>query len=364
MRRALLLSALAPLLLLAGCWDNRPIEIRSIVLVMGIDPAPGDRLKVTLQMPTPQSLEAVTGSNPPSGATSYTLAGEGSTVSEALDVAQSTTDHDIYIGQLQGVVLSTELSPRQFEQTTAFLSRFGPTDKSAFLMVTDKKASDILSFQPSAARFAALYLFTLFSCRECQVVHLKRLVWDEEKRSVSPIADGWLPVIDLAGNDFIVNRVAIYSGNSTVMTLTPDETISFGYLAGAASKATENVSTPWSEVGLRSVRADPKVSARLEGGRLVTNIDLGVTAAIVNMKIGEGTLQHVDLIEEALAQRVVGKTTSLIAKMQKEGLNPLHIGESLFWHHPELRSRAKTMFRDGLVRVSAHVKIQDVGDTV
>lgn len=347
--------------LLTGCWNNRPIESRAIVLVLGVDPGPKDGLALSMQIPSPSALEAVTGTSAPKKPTSFVITGTGTTLSEAMDAVQAKSEHEIYLGQMQAVVLSTHLTDAQFKMVEDFLTRYGPTDKSAFLAATEGKASDILAFQPKGARFSALYLHTLFSCKTCQVAHLERMVWDQEKMRLSPAANAWMPVIATNG-DFHVDKVAIYEKTHPALMLSPGETITFAHLMGLTHKAVETLPTRWGNAGLRSVRAVPSTRARLEDGKIATDVRLKVTASLDSFPLGAATLNNVGDLEKLLDERLAQRVTALIAKLQSHGLNPARFGEAVLWHHPELAPKWQDLYHNARVTVHVSSQITDVGD--
>lgn len=361
MRAGVAALALLSLFTLTGCWNNRPIESRAIVLVLGVDPGPDNRLILSLQVPSPSALQSLTGSSPPKKPTSFVITGDGKTFSEALNAAQVKSEHEIYLGQLQAVVLSMRLPDSQFKTVEDFLTRYGPTDKSAYLVATQQKASDILTAEPRGARFAALYLHTLFSCQTCQVAHLERMVWDQEKMRLCPVDSGWMPIISSDG-EFHVDKVAIYEKTHPALILSPAETITLAHILGLTHKAVETLPTRWGEAGLQSVQATPSTETRLEGGKLTVDVTLKVTASLDSFPLGAATLNNIRDLEALLSQRVAQRSTVLLAKLQSQGLNPVRFGEAVLWHHPELAATWPNLYHNAQIKVHVSSQITDVGD--
>lgn len=346
---------------LTGCWNNRAIEHRAIVLVLGIDRGRDGNLVTLFQIPTPQALTGFTNGGS-RGPTSFVIQGEGPTVGKAATFAQAKSDRELFFGQTQLILFSAALTPAELESAANYLARVGPLDKTAFVAVTPVSVSDVLSYEPHAARFSALYFATLFSCNTCQEVGLARTLWDFEQRYVTPGSDNWLPVIAPSGGDYLVSQVAIYRGPSLVLSLSPAQTVYFGYLVGRTSKAALSVPTALGRIGVRAIRASPHLAVRLENGRAMLDVDLRVKATLDTLPAGEATLPNLALMETATSDVIMRQTAAVVRKLQAAGVDPLDFFRTLVWQHPELRPRWRELLRKAGLRVRVQTRIVDVGD--
>ncbi len=368
-RRVLALAALAALSpTLAGCWDNRPVDARDLVLAIGVSPAPHNDVTVSLAVPTSAGL--ISGTSPGSGAgggssgqSTYLLQGTGPDLGAAIAMAQAYTNKDIYLGQTQLVLFSHRLDATQFGHAVSWLARLGPFDKTAYAAVAEAPVAKTLGYQPVSTRIGPMYFLTLFSCTHCQTANLARTLWSLEMRTVSPGMSIWLPAIDTRGPNFVVRRVVVFRGNTAVATLSPSQTLALCYLMAATSKATLSVSTPAGRVGVRAVRASRFNSVTWSHGRLHVHVTISVMAAIDQLAEGAVNPAIVLDVEDAVSRRIARQTTKVMALLQRRGSDPEAYGPSVFWNWPALRPHWLAIYRRAVLSVSVSTVIHNVGDS-
>lgn len=346
---------------LAGCWNNRSIEHRAIVLALGIDRGKDGNLETLYQIPAPQALSGFANGSS-QGPTSFVIQGEGPTMGKAATFAQAKSDRELFFGHIQLVLFSGALTPPEVARAADYLARTGPLNKSAFVAVTPRSVAGALAYEPRAARFSALYFATLFSCTTCQEVGLAHRLWDFEQRYATPGADNWLPIITPSGADYRVSQVAIYRGPVLTLSLTPAQTVFFGYLIGKPAKAALSVPTAFGPVGLRTTHASPHLAVRLERGRAALEVDLNVKATVESLPAGEASPSNLALIETAASAVILRGTTAVIRDLQGADVDPLAFFRPLVWQHPELRPRWRELLRTAAVSVRVRTRIVDVGD--
>lgn len=187
---SLLVALGLALLGLTGCADNRQLNYRALVLAMGFAPAAHGRIKVLFQIPTPSGLTSLSGggsgSSGSSGPTTFTVEGTAKTVARAFTKAQADVNQDLYLGQLQAVIFSTQLTSAQFTDIASTLTRFGTLDKTAYALATQAPVTDVLQTVSKTTPLAPLYYSTEFGCAHCQTVNLKREIWSIEQQQYAP----------------------------------------------------------------------------------------------------------------------------------------------------------------------------------
>lgn len=368
MKRALCAAALlACSLCLGGCWDNRPIEHRALVLMLGIDQGPDQEFTVYFQMPTSQALSSLSVSSTPSGSgtpPTYIVNGTGKTFSAAMTQAQGKVSGDLYLGQVQAILLSSRLPAPLFENALDFITRIGPMDKTAFVAVTPEPVSALMQHQPQEGLLPSLYVNTLFSCHRCQEIDLSRTVWSMEKRASAPGAAIWLPVLHDQGANYRVERMAIYRGGRPVLTLTPQETTDFGYLINATAKAGMTFSLHGWPVGIRALNSSTRTRVVQQGRVLQLQADLQVNGIVDNLPPGGATLSNLQILENEVSRGIAGQELALLRVMQQKGVDPVGFLAPYLWHHPELTPRAEELYRSAGVKVTVHARIVDVGDVL
>lgn len=365
MRRWMLAPLLVSCLSLAGCWDNRPIEGRALVLMIGIEPAPEGQLSVHFQVPTSSVLSALaSNSGSTQGSPNYVVQGTGPNVAAAFAEAQGKVGNDLYLGQTQMVLLSSQLSAVQFRRAIDFLVRTGPLDKTAFVATTPEPVREVLLHQPPEQQQPALYLTSLFSCPGCAEVNLARLVFNLERRSSTPGVDIWLPVLRTTKSNYLINEVAIYHAGLPVLTLDAARTPYFGYLTGLVSKAVLTVDTPFGPVGIRALRSATQIRAIPSGSHLELRADLSLTGTLDSLPPGDATAQNLHFVEELASRRILAEELSLLTELQRLGADPAGLMERCLWRHPEWIPRQQEIYRAADIRVTVRTRITDVGDAL
>jgi spore germination protein KC len=359
-----ILTALLLLTSLAGCWDNRPIDQRDLVLLIGIGPGPHNQVTVYFQIPTPAALSSLTGGAGGTGANAGTtvLEGSGPSLGAAIEQAQGTTSRDIYLGQIQMVMFSTRLDPTQMLQLVGEIARMGVLDKTAYAAVTPIPLAKLLDYQPKQTRVAPLYFLSLFTCPYCQTVKLGRTLWTLERRAVTPGISMYLPLVTLGTSGFIVNRIAAYDHYRLALTLTPAETVALGFVLGITQKATVQTSTPMGPVAVRGLSAQPSTGATLHGNHLALSVHLAVSGTLDYLPASEATPAHLALVDRLISRQIAHQVLHVLTLLKHSGSDPVGFGQALLWQDPPLRSAWPRLYRTASLSVDVQTTIQNLGD--
>ncbi|MCL5116883.1 MAG: spore gernimation protein, partial [Firmicutes bacterium] len=242
-KRALtvLLTALALLVTLTGCWDDKSLDTRTLVLAMGFYPGPKPgTIQVDFEYPTPSGLAS---SNPTSGSGSSSstppfdvLSGIGNNLSQAFSAAQAKTSRDLYLGHTILLVFSTKLKPDGLRRLTGALNRIGTLDKTPFVVASPAPFDKVVGVKMPQEEFPSLYYEQLFSCTTCSQLTLGVRLWQMTDRLLTPGVDLVLPVLTPTPEGPAVASVAIYHKFQYVTTLTPKQTTAYGIAAGMSKK--------------------------------------------------------------------------------------------------------------------------------
>lgn len=367
-RRGVALVALVILAAtLSGCWDNRPVETRDLVLAIGVSPGPHQGVTVALAIPTPSGLLSGTTASGGSGEGGgkppiYVLRGSGPDMGAAISNAQADSNRDIYLAQTQIVLFSHRLPPQEFAAAVSWLSRLGSFDKTAFAAVAEAPVDKTLAYQPVSTRLGPMYFPTLFTCTHCQTVALSRTLWSLEMRTVTPGLSIWLPAVDAVGPNFVVRRIVAFRGENPVVHLTQPETLALGYLLAHTSKATMAVPTPLGPVGVRAVHAARVNTVTWSHGQMHVHVALSVMAIIDQLPVGKVSPALIREVESATNRRLLHGLLSVMRLLQKNGSDPEGFGVSLFWDDPGLRQHWESIYRHATLSVTVSTTVQNVGD--
>lgn len=352
---------------LTGCWSNRPVEFRAMVLMLGIAPAAHGNIRLYFQIPTRQGLTSLTtGSGGGKGPDSYVIAGTGETPGLALTHAQGRIQNDIYLGQVQIIALSTKLSPSAFRSAEDWLTRLGAFDKTAYVLATPSVLR-LLQAVPKNGLLPGIDLYDGFSCSDCESVNYQQHQWDIEIARFGPVQSVWMPYVTVSPAGFQTDRAAVYVRDRPVAILPGKETEWLGYLLGRTGKGYLTTRLPEGPVGLRTVHAKASHTTRSRDGRVTIRVFLHVNGTLDEWTGGPLTESVLNHLQTALAAKFQPDMQRLLVQLQREGADPFEFGQSFAWRHfptPRRTEDWERAYRAARIQVAVTVHIVSVGDAV
>lgn len=350
-----------------GCWSNRPVEFRAMVLMLGIAPAKGGAVRLLFQIPTRHGLTSLTsGGGGANRADDYVVTGTGRTAGMALTEAQSQSQTDIYLGQTQVVALSTKLSPSQFADAEDWLTRLGPFDKTAYIVATPS-VSALLHTTPKNGLLPAIDLYDGFSCTDCETVSYQQHQWDVEMARYGPVQTVWMPYVTVASTGFRTDEVALYGQGRPLAILTGRNTQWLGYALGRTGKGYLSERLPQGTVGLRTVRAKPAHTIQYHRGHVTLQVVLHMTATLDEWTGPPVTTSTLRYLQAALAAKFQPQVKDLLLRLQRVGADPFGFGQSFAWQCLPAARRAREwsrLYRRATIHVAVSVHIISVGDSI
>lgn len=354
-------------LLLAGCWDDLPIDQRALVLMMGVWPAAHGQVEVAFQIPTAAGLATLGGA--PSGGGGggssevYVLTGTGPTMMAALSQAEEDSSRDLYLGQTGMVILSTKLDRAQFDEVVATLVRIGPFAKTAFIGTTMASEPEFMNTKPQERRIPALYFLGVFGCQPCLPVAMHRSVWQLEHDTYTPGVTYWAPLITPIGESFQLRQIVLYHGGRIASILSPGESIMMGLALGRTMKAPFQLpGVGGGPASVRAVRAVANPSTKLVGGRLQLGISLRVVGSVDILPVGKASSHNIVILEGQLAHVVAQGVLKGLRQAQAVGADPVGFGTAFLYHNPSEVPHWHALYRHAAIHVTVHVTLHDIGD--
>lgn len=326
---------------LSGCWDDRALNQRDLVLTLGIGPSPkqSGTLAVVFQIPSPSGLAADSiggsGGQSPGGAPFFVIVGTGASFATAFESAQVQVSRDLYLGQTEVILLSDRLSPRLLHRTVATLDRLGSIAKTPYMVATDTRITRAAAHRVSQNHLPALYFESLFTCRQCQAMDLGVHLWQFADRLNTPGVDPALPLATPTATGYRVNREVLYRKYRPVGTLSPQASDALALLNGQARKLT--VFLPLghgSSASLRAIRARTVVHPRVVGGRVVADIREQVHASLDEVDSYTDTPAQVAAIARAAANTLSARAVRVLETTEAWDTDPLGVGRDLDYDDP------------------------------
>jgi len=363
MKKAFLFSFLvSALLLLSGCWDRYELEERANILGLAVDyadestkdftipevthrkgefPDSGDKklYKVTAQLAVPGKIKLGPEGGSGNGAdkTSWVLETVGYTMKDALLNLQQQLAERLYLGHLQIVIINNEIAEDGLTDINDFLRRDYEVRRTAWMVITEGKASDVLETAPPIEIVPALYLsLTLDNAMRFGKVskgYLGKYWTDLADIGV----DAKLPVVKVIEKDRIMLMgLAYFKENQKVGTMSPIEV--GGYLAMRERNPggyTIAVSTADGGVYLvESLKRDAEINVNVKNGQPTAKINVRIEAAIEEeTKENDLGKKKLEEVEKEANEQVEEILNDLVGRWQKDKSDVLGIGARIRAYH-------------------------------
>ncbi len=366
--RRLIALALAALPL-AGCGVGagiKPIDDRALVLGVAADKAGQDKIKYSLEIPSPQSLSGSSGG----GNEFYSVQAAAQSFDAAISQMENQTSRDIYLGQMHVLILAADLPPLLRDRLIAEEQRIGETDHTEWFMLADGPAENLLTPPPMQERLPAFFYSTHFNCQGCQAVDYGVPAWRVEADLASPSGVAVVPVAKSSDGTIDINRVAALRRGQPPFVFTPVETESVMALRGKLGKGALDFPTPLGHASVRSLRA--KVTRRAviaSDRRLHVRVTLNYEGLVAQRpeRVLHMTPRALAVVRQSCAKALAAQLTTTIARAQKAGVDAFYFGQALYLANPEAYLALGDMsqaLRHAVVEVRVHVNLPNQGIAV
>ncbi|PSR28583.1 MAG: spore gernimation protein [Sulfobacillus thermosulfidooxidans] len=353
---------------LTGCWDNRPVDSRALVFTLGLEPSSNpEEFRMLFQFPTPPAMAKYSKG---SGGSSQTppvadVVGQGKSVAQCFNAAQSQVSRDLYLGQIQLIAISTHLSAPLLTRALESLERIGTLDKTPFLFVTSQPLEKVASVDTDQEDFPTLYYTTLFSCQRCQTDALGVRLWQFAANAATPGIDPSLPqvTVDAKTKQIDVDRIALYQHLRYVGTLDANQTMTFGLLKGEAHKV--SLFLPRQQATLRAIHGPSHLTVKERNGIVYASFYLKLYSTLEGIKTQTETEGQLAELSQEGSAVLAHRCLALLQKTQKMDVDPFGVGRKLDWRYPGEFTAFKHWHQEyPKVHMSVHVdlRIDKMGD--
>lgn len=368
-----LAGALALLTLVTGCWQDQPINNRFLVFSMAVDPAKSpDEVRWTFQMPTPEYLEGVGGGGG-GGSSSATpnpffdIAVRSPSFSEAIVKAENSSSRDFYMGQLQAVFISTDLSAPRLRAFLDEEGRTGELDHTEYLMAAEGQAAKVMATKAVEAPLPSLAVTDHFGCPGCSETRLDMPSYRAASLLYEP-TDLALPLIEVTpGGAYTFEHVVIYRNLERVAILSRQATRGWAWLTNRVQK--EALALPYGRgtASIRNISGRSSYAVRRDAaGRPYLDVHIGSSGTISGVAPGMTSVTPLAARTLALegAQNIRDQVQVALAEAKKVRAEPFGIGPRIRVQDPPVfvsASRWRDAFRDLPVHIRVDLALSGTG---
>lgn len=331
---------------LAGCWETRDPRRRAYVLGISIDPDPagGDNLLVSVQLPIPgQARAPSTGGGGGGGGDQpefYLARGVGPTVMDAFAEAQDKISRELFFGQMRAVILSSELSEEQMRRAITAIWNVPDIEETVYVLQARGRADTVLGQPIKLERLPALYFNNVFEAVRRLTVSQPVQMW-EYWRVVS--TSGWdpvLPSVEITPEGVPeIDGLGLFQDHQPVGRFDREEAKGYLWMMGRTRGATVATRTSTGVASARQLDVSRSVTMRFEGGKPVFQVDLKVTGQVDLIAHRRQNEQELEELGDAVEQEIQRQVRAAIAKAKEHRTDPFGFGKVLYYRYPHYYDR-------------------------
>jgi hypothetical protein len=355
-----------------GCWNAIPLGHLALFQILAVDPAKDGNLRWTLFQANATALANMgSGVATPSGGTTsdqvLPVQVVAPTLAEAYRKAQDLSSRDIYLGQLQQVVVSERLNAGQVRSTIDALAHTPELDQSQALFVAPGDAADTILARDPQELFPSTYLDHVTACPTCNTTAIHVSLMDAFMATRPAWGSMVVPEVTKSSVGLAVKGAAVYEGARFIGRVAPADETLLGLLTGMTQKTSLDVKVPGlGAVSVRGLTSTASVSARWRHGAVEADDVSRVTGQVVAIEPDRGlAFEHVaPAIDSAVSRALVRRAGSVVAKLMAKGGDPLQLGREVWAADPSAAPSA-AVWRRGLlnarIRLTVHTGLTSQG---
>lgn len=348
------------MLLISGCWDVTDIDRRAIVIALGLDAAPDNKVMASAQIPLVETSPISLGAQLPEKPF-HTITSQAKNAFDATLRLETKAVKRLFWGQLKVVVVNTALAERGLKKYSEFLERHPEIPPISYMALTETTSSDILSVGLSSRFLPGTAIDEYFTSKvKANKVYPLR-IWQFVKSIEVEPTDAYLPIIayDKEEQVYSISGIGVFSRDRLVGKLSENETMMAGIIMGKPLNA--SLSVPIGKLGeityrrvdlnrnITILRTRPKVEFLVE----VSAKGFGTS---VTSDRAELSAENIKKIEKATAEFIKKDMLDTIRHLQLLGSDIIGFGDVIRANKPEIWKRLN--WEEEYPRASIQVRVR------
>ncbi|NMP25058.1 spore gernimation protein [Sulfobacillus harzensis] len=289
-RRLLVLGLMLPLV--SGCWNQRPIEQRAIVMAVGVTAHHQWQFLFPNVAVTADSLTAI-----PSAQQFYTVTVQAPTWQQAVQRVQVAMDRKVSVGELQLLIVDQHLSTGQVTRIVDSLQTTGAVPATFWIAASPGSPTVLLESTSPQTVVPYYYVTSYFDCRHCHPLRLGAHGWQWWARNATPGDSPYLPLTQRRAGGVTVRHVVVYPLHGRPVLMPPSVTEGFAYLTNRAVDVAVPVSVDDQAYTVARLHTHARTRVRLTPRAVAVQVQIRTSGII------EDVPPHT-VVTRALEQRV------------------------------------------------------------
>lgn len=360
-KRVLALGAIfLTVIVLGGCWDSEPDTDRASALMLTVSQATPKKWQWRFYFPNPTvTVSSLTQLKPSNQF--YTMGVTASSLDRAYTKVQQRLARDLYLGQLEVMILSTKLTRPEVLSLLNAYNREGLTPKTAYVLLGAPPVNKLALVTPQES-IPSVYWESYFECHQCQPEYLARPEWKVWDDMVTP---GVSAVVPYGTEAYEMTQIAVYPQTGPPVIYSRRATEGWAYLKGRVDKETIALNTPWGRIGLANIHGAAHNQVWQGNGHInvSTRINLSVTLAEwgSSVEMTPSMLKQIDMLGE---RKVLARCLLAIREANKTHTDPFGYGRTLWFQHQAPEILASGGWEPISSRVTVVLQIRSAGSGV
>ncbi|RAP78474.1 Ger(x)C family spore germination protein [Paenibacillus montanisoli] len=345
-------------LLLTGCANQQILDRITLFIVCAFDEAQNDQIEITLATTRFQTGK-------PGSISNQLLSKVGHTSVGIIELMNTRMDKPLNAGKLSVVLIGTDLAAKGVRNELDMVLRDAQASRRMYLAVVDGNAKEVLRKNFSSDEEKGLYLYNLLDMNERNKLVPSQNLHEFGYAYLGKGMDPYLPMLQIKDDHIYIAGLALFKDDKYVAKLNEKQMRVMKLLKenvkhGALETKLNNGTYVAVEVIGSKVRF--RIEKDTEGSNVSLNLRL--KARIVDSKAVTLTRQMIKKIETSFEKDLIDSGTELIEKFQKEGIDPLGLGDFVRsktrnWNEEEWKKEYSSLN----VKIKVKMDIEETGIT-
>jgi spore germination protein KC len=363
-RVGILLSLLAVLMLVSGCWDKKELNEVAVVIGVGVDLDPDGKYQVTAQVikPTTQGANSAGGG---SELPTWSISSSGKTYTDAVSELNRISPRRLYWPHLQIVIFGQEMAKAGIAPVLTWFERDRDSRSGTFVVVTRGTAEDLLNQKIELGSVPAKSMADLIN--NAQIRQLPARQMTLRKLTAILVTPGIDTTLDIINPKKIRGKVetyelagaAIFRGDKMVASVTNETVHGLAIASNKYENAILTVACPKNDKAYATYLLtdfQSKLRADWVDGRVLARLRVFIEGNVNDQTCQEQLLEPAAM--DALELIIADKIRTLVSDMYEEGVKKhadvFGIGRKLRMTHPDVWRKVSKNWRSEL----RHVKLE------
>lgn len=337
--------------LLPGCWNQRPIDQRAIVLAMAVSA----RHRWTFLFPnvtvTASSLTSMSSSNQ-----FYAITVHARSYLQALDRVQRQSTRAVSLGDVEVLLVSPQLTTQQLTSIIHDVTLNGSVPSKLWLVAATQSPASLLLHVTPQTMVPVYDIPSYFNCHGCHPTNLGVRGWQWWVRRVTPGTSPIMPMVRATPTGIEVRQMLVYREQGKPVPMPKPITEGFAYLTGKVTKSVLAVHMRQHRYLIAFIRDHVSSHVQLTATAVNVQVTIHAVGELVGAPPGQMVTPSTErAVDQAASRAIVGQCVSTLTWANQTHTDPFGYAERAAWLQTAV---ASSIPQSAWVRLPIHAQVQ------